>query len=307
MKHIKLETRTEQDWSGQFIEESDCKILLNENATVLKPDGDILCVLLKKSVSMESISKAWPALKKANLSTNNRGIASGIMSRQRIKKDGTISKTIVTQSYGQVDSGLIGYFERTSRWPYCRECAFNLNHPEKFQTLLPMVSEVNDLFLKYGGPRAAKQQEIARNSSRSFLIPGSVFTTLTVNRNFRTACHLDAGDLPQGMSCMSLIKEGAYAGGDIVFPDFGVGAKLETGDLIIFDPHEFHGNTPILPMSANYTRCTIVYYYREKIQECGTAAQELERAKRRKTGEKLHGTVSDLHSEQGSSEQLQDG
>jgi hypothetical protein len=36
-------------------------------------------------------------------------------------------------------------------------------------------------------------------------------------------------------------------------------------------------------------RISCVFYYRERMHDCGTAAEELERAKRRTPGQKLHG------------------
>lgn len=284
MKHIQLSSRTQLDWSGKFVDESNFDILLNESAEVRKPDGTLLLVLLKNALSKESVGKAWSVLKEMHLISNNRGIATGSEGKQRMRMDGTMSAQRVAEP---CESGIIGYFERTVRFPYCRPCAWNQNNPDKWVKLLPMFQEVSKLYEQNANERWTKQKEIVDKTCKDFVIPETVFTTVTVNKNFRTACHLDAGDLPQGISCMSLIRQGKYQGGDIVFPDFRVAAKLDTCDLIIFDPHEFHGNTKIIPMSEDYVRCTLVYYYRELVQQCLTNTEEMNQAKNRKPGDPL--------------------
>jgi hypothetical protein len=284
---IQLSSRTEQDWAGKFVDESSFDELLNEDCKVLKPDGSILCVLLKGALSREVVSDGWSVLKDYNASTNNRGIAAGTGYVRNVKQDGTVSKTNRTPPEGIVNSGIIGYFERSVRFPYCRACAWNLQNPKKWASLLPMVRQVSDLYGEHAPEKYSIQKGIVEATSPDFVIPGTVFTTLTVNKNFRTACHKDAGDLPEGISCMSLIREGKFEGAHLVFPDFRVAVRLDTFDLIIFDPHEFHGNTKLIPMSENYTRCSIVYYFRDGIKHCGRADEELARVKNRKAGEPL--------------------
>ncbi len=90
---------------------------------------------------------------------------------------------------------------------------------------------------------------------------------------------------------MLFIREGKFDGGHITLPEFGIGAKMDTGDLIFFrNMQDYHGNTPIVPISANYQRCTLVFYYREDMYKCGTMEQELERAK---SGENYSAVLND--------------
>ena len=59
---------------------------------------------------------------------------------------------------------------------------------------------------------------------------------------------------------------------------------MDSFDTIIFDPHELHGNTPLIKLSEDAVRCSVVYYFREKIQFCKSAEEELETVKNRKPG-----------------------
>lgn len=198
-----------------------------------------------------------------------------------------VKKNRQTVSPIAVDSGMVGFFERTPRFPYCRACAWNLKNPEAWSKLFPMAKEVDDLFKKHASDRYKNQMRVAQKSHPDFLIPGTFFSTLTVNKNFRTAYHRDAGNLPDGISCMTVIRKGKWSGANLVFPEYRVGVKLDSHDMIIFDPHELHGNTPLIKLSKDAVRCSIVYYFRDKIQHCRSAKEELSIAKNRKAGQKM--------------------
>jgi hypothetical protein len=271
----------------RFVDERDYDVLLTETTRVERPDGSPLAVLLKQALSPLLVQNAWSVLHGYYENSDNRGTAAGIESEGRMRKDGTRSQTQRVPKGWGVYSGIIGYFERTVRMPYCRACAWNLQHPEKFNALMPMVKQVDRLFAEHVPDRYEYQKDYARRTAPDFLIPDTAFTTMTVNKNFRTACHKDAGDLAQGFSCISAIRQGAYKGGDLVLPNWRIAVKLDTYDLLLFDPHEWHGNTQIVPLTPDAQRCTIVYYYREAMIRCKSAQEELEQAKRRKTGDPL--------------------
>ena len=63
---------------------------------------------------------------------------------------------------------------------------------------------------------------------------------------------------------------------------------LQNCDLLLVDVHQWHGNTPIQKIDNNATRVSLVMYYRENMISCGTADEEVDRAKNRKAGTKLN-------------------
>ena len=104
-----------------------------------------------------------------------------------------------------------------------------------------------------------------------FLVPDTVFTTITVNKTFRTACHRDAGDLDSGLSNLLVLGTGDYTGGYLVFPEYRVAVNVRPGDLLLVNNHEvIHGNTPIVlnnPDDATCERISVVCYFRENMLE----------------------------------------
>jgi hypothetical protein len=287
MKNIVIEKSYPGDYRGLRPTEKDYDLLLNETATVLKPDGSLLCVLIKNAIPKEQIATAWRHLKKYNPKTDNRGTATGVEMVHRTKKDGTLSNTLKVPKGMEVTSGVIGFYDRYPRIPFCRKCSWNAENPEGFAEMLPLFQQVDKLYAEHAPDYYAAQKEIAARTSKDFKIPETVFTTITVNKNFRTAVHKDAKNF-DAVAPMLLIREGKYSGGYVVFPEYRVAAAMDTGDIIIFrNMVDWHGNTQIIPLSKNYQRCTMVFYYREGMINCGTAEQELERAKRRQRGDKI--------------------
>lgn len=281
MLNVQLEQeRLKGDFKGKLLTDKDYDQIFEGNVTVYDKSGGLLMVLLKNPVDKKNLVKAWTALRECNLETSNRGTASGEKSVLRKRKDGKASKTRQVARGLEVISGVVGYYPRYPRIPFCRQCAWNQQNPEKFEATLPLIQEVSKLHKRFCGDAYARQEAVVNKTSKDFIIKDTIYSTVTVNKNFRTAAHLDAKNLQEGMCAMMLIREGKYLGGNVVFPEFRIAAKMDTGDLIFFrNMQDYHGNTPIVPLTKKYTRCTLVFYYREEMVKCGSAPQELERAK----------------------------
>ena len=279
MTHLKNQ-KLEGEWSKRLLTEADYDTLIEGNNLVYGPNGELILVLLRGEFDKTQLASAWQIIKDINLKTDNRGTAAGVDMVAHKKADGTISKTHSVPKGHEVISGVVGYYPRYPRIPFCRECAWNQQHPEQFKSLLPLFQRVNALHEKYANESWKYQKAVVDKTSKDFVIPGTIYTTVTVNKNFRTASHLDAKNLPEGMAPMILMRQGKFEGGHVVLPEWRIAAKLDTGDLIIFrNMLDYHGNTKIIPLSKDYQRCTLVFYYREEMTKCGTKEQELARAK----------------------------
>lgn len=288
MKSIKLkQSSLNKDWSKNFMDERHYDVLFSEDVRVFKPDGSPLLVLLKGVLKPDLISQAWDCLKKVNGRTENRTVASGIGLENRKKQDGTLSKTFSVPKGWEVHSAILGNFERTIRMPYAHECSWNAAFPHLFRKTWPLLEQCSGVFKDQVTDRYLVQKGFCDRTNPDWVIPGTVYTTITVNKNFRTAAHMDAGDLVAGFSNMAVLKEGLQKGGDLVLPNWRIAAQLDHGDLILFDAHEFHGNTQHVPISKDAVRCSIVMYYREKMVHCKSAKDELKIAKNRKPGDPM--------------------
>jgi len=301
----KLTDKQADELGGVFLNESHYDVLIRgESVRGLREDGSTLFVIVKNHIKPSLCVTARNALRLAARVSNNRGTAAGNVTKQdvlrlnqeiaekggksfytvtktgmltKVLQDGTISKT----SYAKpVESGIAGFFDRSPRNPYCRLTSYNAEHADKFQSAVPFIQAVNSAFKEQEPVRYESQMKMIRETNRDFVIPDTAFTTITVNRNFRTACHKDAGDYHDGFGVLSVLQTGKYHGGFFVIPKYRVAVDLRTTDVLLADVHEWHGNTEITPITENWERISCVFYYREKMHECGSAAEELETAKR---------------------------
>jgi hypothetical protein len=272
----------------QFMDDEHYDTLLDEDVAVYRPDGSPLLILLKRAIDPQKASNAWSVLKKFNGKTDNRGVASGIRPIQRKKVDGTLSSTSRVPKGWGVFSAVAGAYERTVRMPYAHPCSWNAQNPAAFERMFPLLQQTSGLFAKYVPERYANQMEQVKRTHEDWVVPGTAYTTITVNKNFRTAAHKDAGDLESGFSNMIVITQGSFAGANLVLPNWRIAVKLSNLDFIMFDAHEFHGNTALVKLSKDAVRCSLVCYYRENMYKCGSQKYELEQAKNRKPGQPVY-------------------
>jgi hypothetical protein len=169
-----------------------------------------------------------------------------------------------------VNSGVAGYFDRYPRIPYCRATAYTANNPEKWEKCLPFIEKCSETFRELVPTRWAAQKKACEGLDDNFIIGDSVFTTLTINKNFRTAAHYDAGDLHAGFGNIIALDNGIpYEGGVLIFPRYRVGLDFKPGGHVCFNVQgSAHGNTELI-LKDGGERVTVVMYFREKLsQEC---------------------------------------
>jgi hypothetical protein len=270
-------------------------VRLEGDGTLFKPSGERLLTLRRAAVSPEAAEVAYPFLHwlRKGVTYNRgdyagRGTPSGFITDpktgRRIKGDGTLSRT---RESGKVRSVVVGCLDRSPRTPFCRECALSGARPEAWAACGPFVREVADVFRAVAPDRYAAQAAAAAKVYPSYVIPGTPFTTLTVNNCVSGAYHRDAGDYAPGLGVIAVLRQGTYRGCDLVFPAYGAAVDLGDRDVILFDPHEVHGNTPFRdtvgpegdPDHGGWLRISVVFYLRTGMLDCLAPAAERERAK----------------------------
>jgi len=191
--------------------------------------------------------------------------------------DFVADKLICSTTYANsVYSGIAGWFDRYPRIPYGRATSYTARNPEKFAMSFPFLQTLAKGFKDLLPWRFNNQMQAANKIDSSFLVPGTPFTTVTVNKSFRTAAHYDAGDLTSGLSnLLVLSNNGNYEGCYLVAPEYRVAVNVRPGDLLLINNHEvMHGNTEIKFLDEEAERISLVCYFREKMLELGSKAYE---------------------------------
>lgn len=180
-----------------------------------------------------------------------------------------------------VNSGVAGSMGRYPRIPYARLTSYSRDYPELFAKSFPYLQDLNLFFKELLPERWSLQRQAADKIDSRFLVSDTVFSTITVNKTFRTAAHRDAGDFGPGFSNLGVISAGkGYKGGYLVLPEYRVAINIRPGDLLLIDNHAcIHGNTPIEPENPNdkpedIIRCSVVAYLREDLLNAGVKEYE---------------------------------
>ena len=269
------------------IVDSNCDVYYYEDGkklTLLKFRKNVIPLKLC-DIGLECLTDA------AKKSHDNRGAAAGVIDLKKMPSYANSDKQligkskfrvlayksrytgkIVTNSLGNISqSNIIGYFDKRDRnikknAPPCRTTAFTSQQVEKWTKVIPLIENIDYQFKKLIPKNHKIQYDQAQKTK--FVIKDTAFSTVTINYNWRTALHKDAGDLKEGFGNLVVLEEGKYKGGSTGFPQFKVAADCRHGDFLAMNVHEWHCNTKITPMTKDYTRLSLVAYLREKMIRC---------------------------------------
>lgn len=185
---------------------------------------------------------------------------------QQIQMAAQVKKKYISETnYAQsVMSGVAGYYGRYPRIPFGRITSYTEKNPDKFAMAYPFLNKLNDGFRQLLPNRWAVQRAAADKLDPRFVIDKTVFTTLTVNHNWRTAAHLDAGDLDMGFSNLTAVTNQGkgWKGAALVVPEYRAAINVRPGDLLLVANHTaIHGNLSL--EGDDNDRLSLVAYFRE--------------------------------------------
>jgi hypothetical protein len=253
---------------GTWLDDDSFDVLVTDAdgpTTVRKADGSPLLIYLPDHLSTPLCQAALEILIDVPVGTRNRGAAAGQIAPGRLRsrslrRDGRESN----HTYAQMaPSTVLGFMEPNPRNPYCRLTEYPLRHFERFRRFWPFCRAVGHAFREQLPARYEAQMVAVQSIHRDFVIPGCPFTTVTLNRNWQTAVHVDDGDLRAGFGVMTVLRAGEYRGGFLVWPKYRVAVDMRNGGILLADVHEHHANTPITGGEAEYVRLSLVFYVRE--------------------------------------------
>jgi hypothetical protein len=205
---------------------------------VYRPDERLLFALRPGTIKWAACELAFPALLRAARVTTHRPIAAGGQENFRSNTVGWLN-------------GQMTYATRS-----------DLPGWKKIQPLLKNIAQV---FAQECPEQYAVLTEAAKRTPTALLIPGTCFTSATVNRTAahctaRMAVHRDDGNLPGAFGAMTVIRDGKHKGGLLVWPKYRVAVELHNRDCLIADNQEAHGNTAI-EGGPDFERVSVVAYY----------------------------------------------
>ena len=192
------------------------------------------------------------------------GRKSGIFAAYTLKSDGETSQTRLGNP---AHSAILGWTSAKLRsnpneTNCCRLTALSLKHGAEIEAAAPFFNEISRLYSSYAPEHFDKQWRAIHSVRTNIKLGDSAFSTVTVNYNFRTGLHVDKGDFKEGLGVLYISIDQPNAGGEIVFPEYDLAARLEDGDCLLFDPHLWHATCPFNPTA---TRITFVCYLGDRL------------------------------------------
>ena len=218
-----------------------------------------------------------------NILVNENGFRSKFL-----KSNGELSKTLTSNLSKSNVAGFLDKADRNlkGKGETCRETAFNRDNPELWKNALSFLKKCDSIF-KQLEPTKYNLQRTAADLSPDFVIPGTAFSTVTINYSWRTGMHKDTGDFEDGFGNLIVIEDpynkNTYKGCYLGFPRFKVCVDVKTGDFLGMNVHEWHCNTEFIGTSKTiygnfsdidiknnwyFNRMSIVLYLRKKMINC---------------------------------------
>lgn len=171
-----------------------------------------------------------------------------------------------------VNSGIIGFYDRLTPdmkkqlgvHKAGRSTAYNWHYPIEWDMVSPLFRILDKWYKKTSPEYYHILYKQAKKVEPALLIKGTSFSTVTVNRDWRSATHRDSGNLSSAPSVIAVLGEN-FTGGGLGFPEIGVVVSMEPGDVILLDGHEPHGNTQLYIRKGG-CRFSLVCYLREDMK-----------------------------------------
>ena len=288
--------------------------------TVISEDCDYFCEgvpvfkFRKKPFCEETLKRGWDNCKKFAVASRGRGAAAGPIDPDSVywkkRELSKISKwsakyMVLDKKTGEMKqskmrvnnttaSSPIGFYGKTKGLGVdlpCRLSHYTKTNLDKFHEAIPYFQAIAEKYNELMPDQYASQME--RAIKNDYHINGTPFSTITINRNFRTALHKDSGDFG-GWASLSVLEENKYHGGLFVMPKYKVAIDMRHGDLLVANVHEYHGNTElyeteedkkyndenpqqtykdnlevgVLGLNNRFSRISFVCYLREDIINC---------------------------------------
>jgi len=179
-----------------------------------------------------------------------------------------ICKTTYANS---VLSGIAGWYDRYPRIPWGRATSYTEQNPDKFAKSYPYLQKLASAFEEMLPWRYNNQKRAADKVDPKFLVPGTPFSTITVNRNFRTAAHYDPANMDDGFANICVFSNSDnYRGAYLVFPEIGYAVNIRPGDLLFVNNMAgLHGNTELILDDPNAERISIIAFFHEGMLTLG--------------------------------------
>ena len=291
--------------AGEFYDSSHYDKIISESEYGFNDKGEVLFCFIKGAIKEENRRKYADVIRSCcKTKTKNRGASAGPVDLRYFPKkavefcdrhgrpftddkprysvfykDATGKKVNRCQS-NQVRSGVAGYFDKVAGLP-CRKVGWSNRNPLKHEQLVELAKEIQENHKQYCETSYKFHKKKADECPQELLFKDTIYSTMTLNYDFRTASHMDKGDLEGGLSTLTIFEDipNNYSKFYLGLPEYKICFDVRDGDTLIFNAHEYHANTEFEVLSDelkiddltenNFAgRMSVVCYLRDRLNRC---------------------------------------
>tara|TARA_R110000765_G_scaffold335081_1_gene425423 strand:- start:3444 stop:5231 length:1788 start_codon:yes stop_codon:yes gene_type:complete len=293
---------------GLFLEDEFITEKVDYDCDCYDNKGKLLFKFRKKVIT--NTKNGWDNFKDVSIETTDmRGASTGpidinsLYFKDKIKDESLINKNGFSymaknmKRCSPIYSSAIGNYDVMSRFGTkqpCRQTGITKKYFDNLVCGIDYLEELSDWYKKLNREKWDDQYKQSTLKGE-WNIGNTPFSTITINRNFRTGVHKDGGDYG-GWAVLSVLQEGQYDGGLFMLPQYGVGIDIREGDVLVADVHQYHTNSEFRTTEEQdiynetncelyknekqhkwvdgskykFTRISFVCYLRAKMNECDT-------------------------------------
>jgi len=245
----------------------DVDHIVTKNEIGVKPDGKPLYAYVQGEIPHDCCAAAYSlAFSAANrrVAGGVRATAAGAFMEPRKRSDGSLGKRYEVPDMPHLEGAEEGVWGTLVK-PDCHLTSFTVENWERRDEILRLAKRVDELYRELLPEQWTIQAAAARLIDPRFVIAPTVFTTITLNKNFPTSPHTDKANLRSGFGALSVLTGGTFHGCEFVFPRYRVALRPMMQDLLLFDSQEIHGNLPLEGKSGEFARISLVFYLIESL------------------------------------------
>jgi hypothetical protein len=184
----------------------------------------------------------------------------------------------------QNTSAVFGYNPRQEKsQDFCSASAMGYDQPKQHYIITNFAKQIQKYYKDYFQETYKQHKEKVKEKVKDqWVIKDTVFTSGIVNKNNQLKYHFDSGNFKNVYSNMLVFKSDVM-GGHLVIPEIDISLEVADNSVTIFDGQDLlHGVSPIDYNNSKAYRYSIVYYSLERMWQCLTIEEEVDRIREKK-------------------------
>lgn len=135
------------------------------------------------------------------------------------------------------------------------------------------------LFHEHYAENLKEHMDIISQVNPDWIMKGTIFSGGVINKSNQLNYHIDSQNMKGTINAMCYFTRD-MEGGELVLPKYNARIKPLDKFVLLFRNDLVHGVAPLQELNQNAYRYSIVYYVQNRMQDCGTMAEELKKARK---------------------------